>query len=166
MKDKSAFEYLYEHYSGALYGVVSRIIQKEEVAEEVLQDAFLKIWDKIESYDPEKGKLFTWMLNLTRNLAIDKMRSKEIGKEGKTKGIDNLVNRIDRREFTEQGVDSIGVKDILKRLSEDQKFVVEYLYFKGYSQSELAEEFNIPLGTVKTRLRLAMNQLRSIIHVI
>jgi RNA polymerase sigma factor (sigma-70 family) len=157
---------LYDNYSGALYGVVSRVIQKEEVAEEVLQDAFLKIWDKIDNYDPEKGKLFTWMLNLTRNLAIDKTRSKEIGKEGKTRGIDNLVNTIDRREFTEQGVDSIGVKDILKGLPEDQKFVVEHLYFNGYSQSELAEEFNIPLGTVKTRLRLAMKQLRSIVSVI
>lgn len=165
-KDKSAFEYLYDHYSGALFGVVSRVIQKEEVAEEVLQDVFLKIWDKIDSYDPQKGKLFTWMLNLARNLAIDKTRSKEISKEGKTSGIDNLVNRIDRREFAEQGIDSIGVKDILVGLPEEQKFVVEHLYFKGYSQSELAEEFNIPLGTVKTRLRLAMKQLRSIINVI
>ncbi len=165
-RDKSAFEYLYDHYSGSLFGVVSRVIQKEEVAEEVLQDVFLKIWNKIDNYDPAKGKLFTWMLNLTRNLAIDKTRSKEIGKEGKTKGIDNFVNTIDRREFTEQGIDSIGVKDILTGLSEDQKFVVEHLYFKGYSQSELAEEFNIPLGTVKTRLRLAMKQLRSIVKVI
>jgi RNA polymerase sigma factor (sigma-70 family) len=166
LKDKSAFEYLYDNYSGSLYGVVSRIIQKEEVAEEVLQDLFLKIWDKIESYDPAKGRLFTWMLNLARNLAIDKTRSKEITKEGKTKGIDNLVNAIDRRESVEQGVDSIGVKDILSGLSEEQKFVVDYLYFKGYSQSELADEFNIPLGTVKTRLRLAMKQLRSIVSVI
>lgn len=157
---------MYEHYSGALYGVVSRIISKEEVAEEVLQDAFLKIWDKIDNYDPAKGKLFTWMLNLTRNLAIDKIRSKEISKEGKTKGIDNLVNTIDSREFTEQEIDSIGVKGILTGLSEDQKFVVEHLYFKGYTQSELAKEFNIPLGTIKTRLRLAMNQLRSIMNVI
>jgi RNA polymerase sigma-70 factor (ECF subfamily) len=165
-KDKSALEYLYDHYSGALYGVVNRIIQKEEVAEEVLQDAFLKIWDKIDNYDSAKGKLFTWMLNLTRNLAIDKTRSREMSKEGKTGGIDNLVNRIDRREFTEQGVDSIGVKDVLVGLPEEQKFVVEYLYFKGYSQSELADEFNIPLGTVKTRLRLAMKQLRSLVGVI
>jgi RNA polymerase sigma factor (sigma-70 family) len=157
---------LYDNYSGSLYGVVSRIIQKEEVAEEVLQDAFLKIWDKIDNYDPAKGRLFTWMLNLTRNLAIDKTRSKEITKEGKTKGIDNLVNAIDRREYVEQGVNSIGVKGILSGLPEEQKFVVDYLYFKGYSQSELAEEFNIPLGTVKTRLRLAMKQLRSIVNVI
>jgi len=162
-KDKSAFEYLYDHYSGALFGVVGRVIQKEEVAEEVLQDIFLKIWDKIETYDPAKGKLFTWMLNLARNQAIDKTRSKEIGKEGKTSGIDNHVNRIDRREFAEQGVDSIGVRDILKGLPEEQKFVMENLYFKGYSQSELAEEFNIPLGTVKTRTRLALKQLRTIV---
>lgn len=165
-KDRSALEYLYDHYSGALYGVVSRIIKKEEVAEEVLQDAFLKIWDKIENYDPEKGRLFTWMLNLTRNLAIDKTRSKEIGREGKTSGIDNLVNTIDRRESVEQSIESIGVRDVLKDLPQEQKFVVDYLYFKGYSQSELAEEFNIPLGTVKTRLRLAMKQLRSIVKLI
>lgn len=146
--------------------MVSRIIKKEEVAEEVLQDAFLKIWDKIGSYDATKGRLFTWMLNITRNLAIDKIRSKEINREGKTSGIDNLVHTIDRQEFTEQAIEGIGVKDILKGLPDDQKFVVEHLYFKGYSQSELAEEFNIPLGTVKTRLRLAMNQLRSIIKLI
>ena len=162
-KDKVAFEYLYDHYSGALYGVVSRIIKKEEVAEEVLQDVFIKIWDRIESYDPQKGRLFTWMLNLARNQAIDKARSKEISKEGKTSDIDNLVNRIDRRQFTEQPSDDIGVREILIGLPEEQKFVVENLYFKGYTQSELAEEFNIPLGTVKTRLRLVMKQLRSIV---
>lgn len=162
-KDKVAFEYLYDHYSSALFGVVSRIIKKEEVAEEVLQDVFIKIWDRIESYDPQKGRLFTWMLNLARNQAIDKTRSKEISKEGKTSDIGNLVNRIDRRQFTEQPSDDIGVRDILIGLPEEQKFVVENLYFKGYTQSELAEEFNIPLGTVKTRLRLAMKQLRSIV---
>jgi RNA polymerase sigma factor (sigma-70 family) len=164
-KDRSALEYLYDRYSAALNGVVSRIIKKEEVAEEVLQDAFIKIWDKIDNYDASKGRLFTWMLNLTRNLAIDKTRSKELSKEGKTSGIDNLVNRIDRRESVEQGVESIGVRDILNVLPQEQKFVVDYLYFKGYSQSELAEEFNIPLGTVKTRLRLAMKQLRSIVGI-
>lgn len=145
---------------------MSRIIKREEVAEEVLQDAFLKIWDKIDGYDASKGKLFTWMLNLTRNLAIDKMRSKEISRESKTSGIEYLVSTIDNKEFTEQGVDSIGVKEILSALTEDQRFVVDHLYFKGYSQSELSDEFNIPLGTVKTRLRLAMNQLRLLTNVI
>ena len=130
------------------------------MAEEVLQDVFLKIWDRFDNYDPGKGKLFTWMMNVARNQAIDKTRSKEISKEQRTSDIGNVVGRIDREDFIEQHTDSIGVKEILKNLPVDQQFVVEYLYFRGYSQSELAEEFNIPLGTVKTRLRLAMQQLR------
>jgi len=134
------------------------------VAEEVLQDVFLKIWDKVESYDPAKGKLFTWMLNLTRNQAIDKTRSKEISKSRKTDDLDNLVNQIDNAEHAELFVDSIGLKEVLDRLPESQRFVVEFLYLKGYSQSELAKEFDIPLGTVKTRLRLGMIELRSILN--
>jgi RNA polymerase sigma factor (sigma-70 family) len=164
-KDRSALEYLYDHYASALYGVIFRIVKREEIAEEVLQDVFLKIWEKFENYDPAKGKLFTWLLNVARNQAIDKTRSKEISKGQKTSGIDNLVNRIDNAEYVEQRIEGIGVKEVLNSLPEEQKFVVEYLYLKGYSQSELAEEYNIPLGTVKTRLRLAMQQLRSTLGV-
>jgi RNA polymerase sigma-70 factor (ECF subfamily) len=164
-KDRLALEYLYDNYSGALYGAILRIVRKEDIADEVLQDVFLKIWDKFESYDSTKGKLFTWILNVARNQAIDKTRSREISKEKKTTGIDNVVNRIDRSEYLEQGIDDIGVKDILKNLPEEQRFVVEHLYFKGYTQSELADEHNIPLGTIKTRLRLAMKQLRTTLGV-
>jgi RNA polymerase sigma factor (sigma-70 family) len=145
--------------------VIFRIVKKETVAEEVLQDVFIKIWDRFNNYDSSKGKLFTWMLNIARNQAIDKTRSKEISKEQKTRGIENVVSKIDNEAHIEQHIEGIGVKEILKNLSEEQKFVVEYLYFQGYSQSELAEEFNIPLGTVKTRLRLAMQQLRTTLGV-
>lgn len=164
-KRPSALDYLYDHYSSALYGVINRILNNEDVAEEVLQDAFLRIWDKIGSYDAAKGRLFTWMLNIARNLAIDKTRSKEISKDRKTDDIDDLVNKIDRKEQAEQNVDFIGLKEVLGRLSEEQKFVVEHLYLKGYTQSELADEFRIPLGTVKTRLRLAMIELRTLLNV-
>ncbi len=164
-KDRTALEYLYDHYSAALYGAIFRIIQKEAVAEEVLQDVFLKIWDKFEYYDASKGKLFTWLLNIARNQAIDKTRSREISKDRKTSDIQNVVSRIDSEAYIEQRVDGIGVKDILKNLPKEQHFIVEYLYLKGYTQSELAEEFNIPLGTVKTRLRMAMQQLRTILEV-
>ncbi len=105
------------------------------------------------------------MLNIARNLAIDKTRSKEISKDRKTDDIDDVVNRIDRQEQAEQNVETIGLKEVLGRLPEEQKFVVEYLYLKGYTQSELADEFNIPLGTVKTRLRIAMTELRTILEV-
>lgn len=164
-KDQSILDYLYSHYSGALYGVVFRILKKEETAEEVLQDVFLKIWDKIDGYDADKGKLFTWMVNIARNQAIDKTRSKEISKSKKTDDLDVLVNRFDRQENFEIPVDTIGLKEVLQKLPQDQLFVVSQLYLKGYSQSEVAEEFNIPLGTVKTRLRLAMIELRSLLDI-
>ena len=164
-KDRSALEYLYDHYSGALLGVIARILKKEELAEEVLQDAFLKIWDKIDSYDPAKGKLFTWMLNIARNQAIDKTRSKEFSKGKKTGDIENFVNRVDRSGYLEQSVDAIGLKDVLRQLPEDQRFVIDQHYLKGYTQAEMAEEFNLPLGTVKTRMRLAMKELRNLLKI-
>ncbi len=148
-----------------MYGIIFRIVKHEEVAEEILQDVFLKVWEKIGSYDSSKGKLFTWMLNIARNQAIDKTRSKEISKGRKTDDLDNLVSRIDSQEHAELQVDSIGLTELLDRLPEEQRFVVNYLYLKGYTQSELAEEFTIPLGTVKTRLRLALIELRTILRI-
>lgn len=164
-RDQSALDYLYDRYSSALYGVVFRIVKKEELAEEVLQDVFLKVWDKIESYDSAKGKLFTWMVNIARNQAIDKSRSRETSKGKKTDDIDYLVHKIDIQEHSHLRVDAIGLKEVLSKLSEDQQFIVNQLYLNGYTQSEVAEEFNIPLGTVKTRLRLAMIELRSILDI-
>jgi len=144
-------------------GVISRIIKKEELAEEVLQDVFMKVWDRIESYDPTKGRLFTWMLNIARNQAIDKTRSKEFSKEKKTGEIGNFVNRIDREGFVEQRVESIGLLQLLKGLPEDQRFIIDQHYLKGYTQAEISDEFNLPLGTVKTRMRLAMKLLRKLL---
>jgi len=159
-RDRQALEHLYDNYSAALYTVVLRIIKRDDIAEEVLQDVFLKVWDKSDQYDTSKGKLFTWLVNIARNHAIDKMRSKEISKELKTGGIEKLVSRVDSQNQVEQNTEAIGVREVLEKLPEEQRFIMEHLYFKGYSQSELAEEFNIPLGTVKTRTRMALQQLR------
>jgi RNA polymerase sigma factor (sigma-70 family) len=164
-KDRDALEYLYDHYSGALLGVIARILKKEELAEEVLQDVFLRIWDRIASYDASKGKLFTWMLNIARNQAIDKTRSKEFSKGKKTGDIDIYVNRIENEGYVEQKVEGIGLQSVLNTLPEDQRFIIEQHYLKGYTQAEIAEEFNLPLGTVKTRMRLAMKGLRNLLKV-
>lgn len=164
-RDSAALDYLYDHYSGALYSIVLRIVRKETIAEEVLQDVFLKIWDRMASYDPAKGRLFTWMLNIARNQSIDKTRSREMSQGRKTDDIDDLVNRIDRQESAELQTDSIGLQEVMAKLSEEQRFVIDQLYLKGYTQSEVSEEFGIPLGTVKTRTRMAMIALRSILDV-
>lgn len=117
------------------------------------------------SYDATKGRLFTWMLNIARNQAIDRTRSREMSQGRKTDDVANLVSKIDRQESSETTTDSIGIKDILLRLSDEQRFVIEHLYLKGYTQSEVSEEFGIPLGTVKTRTRMGMQELRTLLNV-
>ncbi|MTI21835.1 sigma-70 family RNA polymerase sigma factor [Fulvivirga sp. RKSG066] len=164
-KDKTAMHYLYDNYSAALYGAIFRVLDDEKLAEEVLHDAFMKIWDKIDTYDTKKGRLFTWMLNISRNLSIDKLRSKEIKKVKKTDDISNNVYNVERDNLIYQQEESIGVKELLNGLREEEKLIVNLIYFKGFTQSEVSDEYDIPLGTVKTRLRMALRNLRNVLGV-
>mgnify|MGYP005751731905 FL=1 len=159
-RDKKTVDYLYEKYSRALLGVIFRIISDQDIAEEVFHDAFIKITLKIDSYEESKGRLYTWMANICRNSAIDKLRSKEISQSSKTNGIDDFVYGLESQSGTEEHVEGIGVKELMNELNEDQKFVIEYIYFKGYTHSEISEEFEIPLGTVKSRVRAALLVLK------
>ena len=164
-RDREALSYLYDHYSGAIYGAVSRIINDDDVSQEVLQDAFLKFWEKIDQYDSSKGRFFTWMVNISRNLAIDKLRSKEMKKAGKTGNIETYVSGIERDKLSKINVDGIGLKETLNSLRDEERFILDMAYFKGYTQSEISEEFGIPLGTVKTRLRMALKNMRKVLQV-
>lgn len=141
-------------------GVAGRIIKDEDITEEVLQDVFIKIWNKIEQYDASKGRFFTWMMNRTRNAAIDKLRSKEISRSSKTDSIDDYVYTVDRQNRTEMSTDGIGLKKIVNELVEEQKFILHKVYFEGFTHSEIADEFDIPLGTVKSPLRSALKHMR------
>ncbi len=165
-KDKEALAYLYDHYVPALYGVINRIVKAEDVAEEVLQDTFIRIWDKIHSYDQDKGRLFTWMLNIARNLSIDKLRSKEFSRKNKTDQLENNVSLINSDAYVEQNIQDTGLRDLLRSLSPEQQMIVNLIYFEGYTHTEVSEEFDIPLGTVKTRLRSALIRLRKYIKTI
>lgn len=159
----SAFEYLYDNYSAAIYGVIVRIVKSEEVAQEVLHDVFMKAWKNINAYSAEKGRLYTWLVNISRNASIDKLRSKEIKKTGKTDSVSDNVHTIDNANSTEQSIDGIGLEKVLDKLSDELRFVIDQMYFKGYTQTEISEEFDIPLGTVKTRARTAMRTLRELL---
>ena len=159
----AALEYLYDHYSGALYGVILRIVKDEEVAQEVLHDVFMKAWKQIASYDTHRGRLYTWLVNISRNAAIDKIRSKEIKQRAKTSNVADNVHTIDHAHYDLQSIDAIGLQHIVDKLAEEQRFIIELMYFKGYTQSEIAEEFDTPLGTVKTRARSAMKTLRDLL---
>ncbi len=161
-KDRSAFNYLYDNYSGALYGVIKRVVEAEEIANDVLQEAFVKIWKNIGGYDASKGSIFTWMMNICRNTAIDEVRSKNFKKEAQNQNIDDFVSIVDNQNKVEQKVDHIGIKKIVQNLKPEHRILIDKIYFEGYTQDEVSKELDIPLGTVKTRVRAAMTHLREV----
>lgn len=161
-KDKAAFSYLYDNYAAALYGVVYRIVQDEETAQDALQEAFVKIWNSFQQYDKTKGKLFTWMVNIARNLAIDTTRSKGFKNQNKNLDLDKVVGFVDSQKSTSFNTEQIGLKAMVEKLKPEHRELIDLAYFGGYTQAEIAEELNIPLGTVKTRMRMAIIHLREI----
>ncbi|WP_113652859.1 RNA polymerase sigma factor [Pedobacter namyangjuensis] len=159
--DKVAIDKLYKMYAGSLMGIISRIVKFDEVAEDVLQDTFVKIWKSIAQYDSSKGRLFTWMANLAKNAAIDQVRSKNYVNSSKTDDLgDTKVDLIDRRNNVSFNAETIGVRQLMQHLKPDQKNILDLVYFEGYTQMEVAEYLNIPLGTVKTKIRLSILTLR------
>ncbi|MDH4460020.1 MAG: RNA polymerase sigma factor [Spirosomataceae bacterium] len=159
-KDERGFSILYDNYSAALYGVILKIVRTEEIASDILQDSFVKIWRNIEGYNSGRGTLFTWMLNIARNTAIDKIRSQDFQNSQKNQDLETTINTIDKQEYSQFDVDAIGVKKVIEKLKPEHQLIIDLLYFQGYTQSEVAEEFGIPLGTVKTRVKSAINHLR------
>jgi RNA polymerase sigma factor (sigma-70 family) len=157
-KDDQAFSYLYDHYSGSLYSIILQIVKSPESANDILQEVFLSIWRKIESYDPTKGRLFTWMLNISRNASIDMLRSKTYQNSQKNQEITDNVYGVN--QVTQTNIDSIGLSKFLGKLRPEQRVLIELAYFKGYTHDEIAQIEDIPLGTVKTRIRSALLQLR------
>jgi RNA polymerase sigma-70 factor (ECF subfamily) len=166
-KDQRGFTILYDNYAAALYGIILKVVKAEEVAADVMQEAFVKIWKNIEAYEKGKGTLFTWILNISRNLAIDKTRSSEFRQNSQIRNIDENVNIIEKRIETQQQVetqtDLIGIENLIGKLKPEYQVIIELVYFKGYTQTEVAEELEVPLGTVKTRIKAAITQLKSFV---
>lgn len=159
-RDGKAFGYLYDNYSGSLYAIISQIVEDVELANDVLQEVFINIWKKIESYDPTKGRLFTWMLNIARNASIDTLRSKSYQNSQKNQAIDATEFGTGLKDSAQLNVDGIGFRKVMERLKQEHRTLIDLAYYKGYTHEEISEIENIPLGTVKTRIRSALLQLR------
>jgi len=161
-QDDQAFSYLYDHYSGALYGVIKQIVPDLELANDVLQEVFVNIWRKIGSYDASKGRLFTWMLNIARNAAIDKTRSKayQEGLRQQSLTEDTVLTGV---AVVHPGMDDYGLKKQLLKLKEEQRLLIDLSYYHGYTHEQIAKALNMPVGTVKTRIRSALTQLRTLL---
>ncbi len=147
-------------YSSSLYGVIVRIVIDTAIAEDVLQESFVKIWQSFSSYSAEKGRLFTWMVNIARNLSIDKIRSKDFKNHSKNQELENNVTFIDEQRNTVYKPELLGLKELVAKLKPEQKSILDLVYFKGFTHVEAADELGVPLGTIKTRLRMAIVQLR------
>jgi RNA polymerase sigma-70 factor (ECF subfamily) len=159
-QDRDAFNYLYENYSAVLYGVICRIVTDEHIAQDVLQEVFVKIWNNIGQYNAAKGRIYTWMVNIARNAAIDKLRSRGEIMKGKIQTGDEVVNNIGKGMRTEQSTDTIGLRNMVGGLKPEYQAIVELAYFKGFTLDEIGKTLEIPLGTVKTRMRHAIKLLR------
>jgi RNA polymerase sigma-70 factor (ECF subfamily) len=165
-KDQKVFGYLYDRYSPALYGVALKVLNDESNANDVLQEVFLKIWRNIDRYDESKGRLFTWMLNITRNSAIDTLRSKAHKMDQKIQDIGDDVHLYTGNLTVHPSVDHLGLSKVLEKLTKEQRIIIDLAYYKGCTQEEISKVLEIPLGTVKTRMRNAIIQLRNLLKLV
>ncbi|WP_228379114.1 RNA polymerase sigma factor [Chryseobacterium piperi] len=162
-KNEAGFHHLYDHYAGALYGVILRIVQSKEYTEEIIQDVFMKIWNSIHQYDTSKGRFYTWMINIARNTAIDYLKSKGFQNELKNQSIPDFVYNSAELSTTNNESDFIGFNNVLETLDFDKQELINLAYYQGYTQNEISEKLKIPLGTVKTKMRNALIKLKDLL---
>lgn len=158
-RNEKAISLLYENYSDTLYGVAFKVVKDDALAQDVLQESFVKIWKKSETYDPTKAKLFTWLFRITRNTAIDKLRS---GKSKQEKEIQMDVSDVYKVGIDGVNPDFIDMRENLLKIDYKYQIVLEALFFEGMTQQEASEELDIPLGTIKSRLKIGLREMRKI----
>ena len=154
-RDEQALGLLEVRYGSSLLSVIGRVVGNRELAEDLLQEGLLKVWTSIASYDAEKGRLFTWMVRVCCNQAIDALRSPRHRFHQRNKPLEGLtVSQLSApASFNPE---HIGLRELTLRLKPRQLEVIDLLYYGGCTQVEAAQELNIPLATVKTRARAAL----------
>lgn len=163
--DQQAFSELYDRFSGALLGVIMKIIPDQAMAEDVLHETMIKIWNNMSSFNSTKGRLFTWMINIARNQSIDKTRSKNYKNNAQNSSLEDSVYVSESVAVSGSNADTMDVKDWLLYLPEDNRKLMRMAYFLGYTQEEISKELDIPLGTVKTKIRNSLIFLRKKLNV-
>lgn len=164
-KDEKSFDYLYDMYAQSLFGVIHAIVKNKAQAEDVLQEVMLKIWEKLDAYNSDKGRFYTWIVNIARNAAIDKYRSKAYKKQRKNLSTDNFVDILEGSYNLGRLTNAIGIEGFVKKLKPKCIKIIDLLFYKGFTHKEAAENLNIPLGTLKTRNRACLNDLRTLLNV-
>ncbi|MCC6612403.1 MAG: sigma-70 family RNA polymerase sigma factor [Anaerolineae bacterium] len=163
-RDQSALAALYDQYAGIVYGITMRVLQNTTLAEEATQDTFMKIWKRAEDWDAERGKLVTWVLTIARYTAIDRLRKEQRQSPWTAIGLDDLLNALSSSGpvDSERFFDAQVLQRLIRQLPDDRIKVIELAFFRGMSHSEIAEFLQEPLGTVKSRIRQGLFDLKAL----
>ena len=156
-KDRAVFDYLYNNYSAAIFSVINKIVKDYHTSEDTLQDVFVKIWNKIDQYETSKGTLYTWMMNIAVNAAIDTIRSKGDTMKRKCRSNDHL-STIPAQPA--KRAEAIGLAGLLLKLKPEHQTIMKMVYFQGYTTLEVANLLDVPCSTIKTRVKRSLSLLR------
>jgi RNA polymerase sigma factor (sigma-70 family) len=157
--DVSAIEYLYDHYASSIYGFIINNINDEKISEEILIETLYKTWKSFPEFDSSKNRFFSWMINICREIVVEKIRSKKLSFQNNNQDIERNVLRNNSLPNKNRIPD---INEMKRKLEPEYYRVIDLLFMNGNSQSEAAEKLNIPLGTVKTRSHAAIQKLKTL----
>lgn len=153
---------IFEQYGSLLLNVILKIIRDKQLAEDVLQQVLLKVWHKGHTYNPEKGALFTWLMRISKNAALDQRKSKDFrltATSMEALSVGSVAN-----DFSEEAhAHRMETEQMISHLSGEHEKLIKMSYFEGYSHAEIAKNLNMPLGTVKSKIRIAIGHLRALV---
>ena len=154
-RQDTAFTHLYDAYAPTLYGVLLKLVGDQTSAEDLLQNTFIRIWTSFHRYDPDQGRLFTWLLTIARNVALNELRSRKL----------RAQTQLQMHEQTNEWTYSVLPEGMVNQslfalLAPKHRQIMELVYAQGWTKQEIAQELDLPLGTVKTRFRAGVQELK------
>lgn len=163
-REDAALVVLYQRHAKSVFNVAYYVLQNRTLAEEVTQDVFFLVWQHPRKWDAGKGNLGSWLMSVTRFMAIDRLRHEKSRRQDGTQSLEELADHIASKGALNTPEDSVLLRTLLKRLPKDQREVLMLSYFRGLTQIEIAQRLNVPEGTIKSRLRLSLEKLREWWH--
>jgi RNA polymerase sigma-70 factor, ECF subfamily len=165
-RDQGGLAELYDRHCRLLFSLILRILRDRGEAEDVLQEVFVRVWDRADTYNPTLGTPAAWLVRISRNRAIDRLRARTVRAGIHVPELDRPEQAADPaldadpERFAASTEERRVIADAVATLPQEQRVLIECAFYEGYTQSELAERFDLPLGTVKTRIRTGMQSLR------
>ncbi|KIL47127.1 RNA polymerase sigma factor [Jeotgalibacillus campisalis] len=164
-RDKNALESLYDRYQKLIYSFSYRMTKDTTLAEEVVQEVFIKLWNSHSSYSEEKGKFSSWLLTMTRNTALDHLRKQSSKPAVEFEERDSLRETAETpSDLLEEKEKKLLIRRSVQKLKKEQRHIIELFYFQGLTHEKISHRTGLPLGTVKGRIRLALKHLKTYIH--